>query len=496
MSTTTLKAKAESILTEKNEKIIPSNLTSDLTIFNVTGNIPVKNSGEGSLSIDTNIQLDDDKVKYVAKTDILYKANSYMSKSYDDVAQAIGLSSSKIKSGETILNIPGSVTELNGQSVEINPTTNQQIIEPESPYNGIIRAVVSPVTSSIDNNISTNNIKSGVTILGVTGSYEGTNTADATATSMDIAENTSAYVNGQKINGELPVFDDYIQLAGDPVIEGISMELYRVIPADGILRANCNCRLSTSMTNIARVSGLTADKLKQGENVLGISGNVVELNGTNLNVNPTLNVQNIVPTAPVNGFTQVIVNPVTAAIDNNITPENIKNGVNILGVTGNLDVGINTSDATATASDIALNKTAYVNGSKITGNVLVVNSGEKTYGNGISATAQSYGLDIVANISVDQLLRQNSQFETTALNNTLATAVNLTADKLKKDVTLLGITGNYEGLNTADANATAADIIENKTAYVNGVKLIGTLNTLTQQEYNNALNTVNEILGA
>lgn len=494
MSTTTLKAKAESILNEKNEKIIPSNLTSDLTIFNVTGNIPIKNSGEGSLSIDTNIQLDDDKIKYIAKTDMLYKANSYMSKSYADVAQAIGLSSNKIKSGETILNIPGSVTELNGQSVEINPTTNQQIIEPESPYNGITRAVVSPVDHSIDNNISTNNIKSGVTILGVTGSYEGTNTADATATANDIAMDKSAYVNGQKINGELSVFDDYIQLAGDPVIEGISMELYRVIPADGILRANCNCRLSTSMTNIARVSGLTANKLKQGENVLGITGNVVELNGTTVNVNPALNVQNITPTAPFNGFTQVIVNPVTAAIDNNITPENIKNGVNILGITGNLDIGINTSDANASANDILSGKTAYVNGVKLVGNIPVANGyewaqfGEDTSGmNGSNYQATAVfgsmafpdGGGVFVNIPQAYI----------------ASSANLTANKVKAGETVLGVTGNYSGIDTSDATATAADIILNKTAYVNGVKLTGTLNTLTQQEYNNALNTVNNILG-
>lgn len=50
-----------------------------------------------------------------------------------------------------------------------------------------------------------------------------------------------------------------------------------------------------------------------------------------------------------------------------ILPANIKSGVNILGVNGNY-TGLDTSDATATASDIKTDKTAYVNGQKITGN--------------------------------------------------------------------------------------------------------------------------------
>ena len=46
-----------------------------------------------------------------------------------------------------------------------------------------------------------------------------------------------------------------------------------------------------------------------------------------------------------------------------ILPANIKKDVNILGITGTY-----TSDANATASDIKTDKTAYVNGQKITGN--------------------------------------------------------------------------------------------------------------------------------
>lgn len=50
-----------------------------------------------------------------------------------------------------------------------------------------------------------------------------------------------------------------------------------------------------------------------------------------------------------------------------VRPENIKNGVTILGIQGTLEEGIDTSDANAVANDIVTGKTAYVNGQKLTG---------------------------------------------------------------------------------------------------------------------------------
>lgn len=81
------------------------------------------------------------------------------------------------------------------------------------------------------------------------------------------------------------------------------------------------------------------------------------------------------------GYDEVIVERVTADIDSSIKPENIKEGETILGVPGGYK-GIDTSDATAIASDILKDKTAYVNGKKIVG----------TYegGNGDSTTDAEY----------------------------------------------------------------------------------------------------------
>lgn len=50
----------------------------------------------------------------------------------------------------------------------------------------------------------------------------------------------------------------------------------------------------------------------------------------------------------------------------------------------------------------------------------------------------------------------------------------LIANNIKKGITIGGITGTLEVLDTSDANATPEDIALGKTAYVNGVKITGT----------------------
>lgn len=58
-------------------------------------------------------------------------------------------------------------------SLSITPTTSSQTITAPSGTDGYSPINVSAVTSSIDANIIAGNIKSGVTILGVTGTYSG-----------------------------------------------------------------------------------------------------------------------------------------------------------------------------------------------------------------------------------------------------------------------------------------------------------------------------------
>lgn len=58
-------------------------------------------------------------------------------------------------------------------TLPVTPTTSSQTFTPSYPYNGYSQVNVSAVDSSIDANIQAGNIKDGVSILGVTGSYTG-----------------------------------------------------------------------------------------------------------------------------------------------------------------------------------------------------------------------------------------------------------------------------------------------------------------------------------
>jgi len=71
----------------------------------------------------------------------------------------------------------------------------------------------------------------------------------------------------------------------------------------------------------------------------------------------------------------------TISGDADLTAANIKKGVSIFNVTGSY-----TSDATAAAGDIVNGETAYVNGSKITGNLII-----NKYYTGTSAPSNSFG---------------------------------------------------------------------------------------------------------
>lgn len=93
-----------------------------------------------------------------------------------------------IKSGVNILGINGNVTALNGETKTVTPTTSQQTITPSSGKNAITQVTVNAVTSAIDNNIQAENIKDGVSILGIAGTYTG-ETPNLQSKSVTITEN-------------------------------------------------------------------------------------------------------------------------------------------------------------------------------------------------------------------------------------------------------------------------------------------------------------------
>lgn len=123
-----------------------------------------------------------------------------------------------------------------------------------------------------------------------------------------------------------------------------------------------------------------------------------------------------------------------------------------------------TSDANATAADLLLGKTAYVNGSKITGNIPTVPIATPT-------------ISVNTNGLITATLTQQSGYISTVGTTTKTLQLSSSQDadfiaaNIKTGVNIFGITGTF----TSDATATAAQIQNGKTAYVNGNKITGTL---------------------
>lgn len=81
-----------------------------------------------------------------------------------------------IKKGVEILGVVGNIEDKPAEPVlqnkTIEPSTGKQIITADSGYDGLGQVTVNEVTSKIDSNIKADNIKQGVSILGVQGTLE------------------------------------------------------------------------------------------------------------------------------------------------------------------------------------------------------------------------------------------------------------------------------------------------------------------------------------
>lgn len=162
-----------------------------------------------------------------------------------------------------------------------------------------------------------------------------------------------------------------------------------------------------------------------------------------------------------------------------IKPENIKKNVNILGVTGNLEV-LDTSDANAEPINIRINKTAYVNGQKITGTLPVLtypvnpqNPSDYDYQFIEASTAKSTTRNnttyimgtyqIAAQKDPDSwMFEGNRKMKMGISQSLIASAISLNANQIKKNVNVLGVTGTYEGQQPSGT----ISIIENGTVDV------------------------------
>lgn len=398
-------------------------------------------------------------------------------------------------------------------------------------------------------NLLPEHLKAGVTCLGVEGNMEsGIDTSDATATSADLINPKTAYVNGEKVVGNInkSTADTIIGTSDNTVEEfrtnilnalsghmnadesGINYDLYPQKYGTGDtsldkpvniyfvyenLEENCYDMIAirTGNWNIKRNSnaGWNASVSRSEHYVTTTNGtdwrNGVDFYHYRINYNfefvsrvtkskektavwgnQSMNTlfsinsclyENLLLVSP-NYLSRMISNVSSFAVykdragkssypslneelnlilnekNTKIIPENIKKDVTILNVTGILEQGVDTSDATATQNDIIRPKTAYVNGEKITGNIAYV---------GDTGTNMELANRIILDLGNPETMENdcigfqcNTRPEKMALGTTsynrvytthaeLADVLELTSDKIVSGNTILGVVGNGVG---------------------------------------------------
>ena len=117
----------------------------------------------------------------------------------------------------SVSDIPAVIEELN-----VTPSTSAQVITAPEGTDGYSPVNVSAVTSSIDANIQAGNIKSGVSILSVTGSLEAASTLTATnTTGSAVTSGDKVWIEPNGANYEIVNFSTYsnnFTTTGSPLI--------------------------------------------------------------------------------------------------------------------------------------------------------------------------------------------------------------------------------------------------------------------------------------
>lgn len=236
----------------------------------------------------------------------------------------------------------------------------------------------------------------------ITGTLKVLDTSDANATRNDIRIGKTAYINGVKVNGNLSEYTllaydekygestiDVSQSKSGVWVDGHGVDYYVInitapkmrATSDGIYTPDTKMRI----TPLASAFGnATAADVAKGKTFTSEAGLLVTGTYEPTTTEPTLQAKSVTPTAseqtvtPDSGYDGL--SQVTVAGDANLTPENIKEGISIFGITGTLAAAASDNNTEAYAID----PTNPVVSFKTSGTI-------KVFGYGYSTSSSGWG---------------------------------------------------------------------------------------------------------
>ena len=250
-------------------------------------------------------------------------------------------------------------------TITINPSKTEQTIIPEVGIDGYNEIIVNPVTKSIDNNIKAGNIKKGVEILGVTGSLEfvtDTLTVNPSTLSQTIT----------------PEHDGFNKVIVNPVTESIDSNIKAGNIKSGVTILGVQGTIIESRETTRNITDngiYTAPTGYTGFSEVEVD---VEAQLSELTITPTTSKQTFTSIDKYHGFSPVVVEGVSSNIDNNIIPENIKNGITILGVEGALTES-RTQPINITSNGVYTPDSGYTGFSRVSVDINTVNNQDATF---------------------------------------------------------------------------------------------------------------------
>ena len=354
---------------------------------------------------------------------------------------------------------------------------------------------------------------------------------DATAAARDLAEGETAYVKGQKITGVVPETgkgNTWIGEGRNLQENHGNVDVRGNVPADMLFRAGSEICLEVEGSNFGdaiafdvaegktftSAAGVKVTGTRKADNLSDATaeaGDIEEgktaytaaglITGTLARANQLSTESSTLEEQALRKWISITGNPKTKCIVDEQTkmklsaplagfgdadPADVEKGKTFTSAAGlmisgtrELGEGTDSSDATATAEDLAAGTTAYVKGEKITGTL------EKTAqisgaASGVSVHGISGNFIVKGKPGGKYIVDGDTTISWTASKNAFgnAKASDVAKGKTFSSENGLLVEGTHEcedGTDTADATATAADLAAGVTAYAKGEKITGSV---------------------